>query len=205
MGLKVPSTADNFSTADLAFNWSLIDANCPPFICTSTTRPSWGATQAGNRIYETDTQLAWWWDGASFHRVNGIGWLGGATGNTTVSTTSTTTKIIALGPLSITVPAGGRTIELIASWKMAQATTGALFVSICRGGAAGPGPERLLKGDSTSASVAAQGGSGGMGWIDHPGAGAQTYGLYIRATSSGGTVSLMGDANQNLTLDAIEL
>lgn len=70
LGLALPSQPDDFSTADLRANWEKIDAAPGTFICTSTTRPTWGANQAGRQIYEVNTGVTRAWTGTTW-RVEG--------------------------------------------------------------------------------------------------------------------------------------
>ena len=71
MGLALPSQTDPFSTADVRANWEKIDAAPGVHICLSTTRPAWGAGQAGRKIYETNTGLEYVWNGTAFDRPVG--------------------------------------------------------------------------------------------------------------------------------------
>src|SRR3954452_20373739 len=101
MGLLKPTTADPFSTADLAANWQKIDDSPGTYVCTSTTRPPWGAAQRGRKIHETDTLLNWTWDGANFQRDAPRGLLKTTSGawargqRTTDITTTSTTGVVA--------------------------------------------------------------------------------------------------------------
>lgn len=70
LGLALPSQPDDFSTADVRANWEKIDAAPGTFICTSTTRPTWGVNQAGRHIYETNTGVTRAWTGSTW-RVEG--------------------------------------------------------------------------------------------------------------------------------------
>ena len=66
LGLALPSQPDDFSTADVRANWEKIDAAPGTFICTSTTRPTWGVNQAGRKIFETNTGVTRSWTGSSW-------------------------------------------------------------------------------------------------------------------------------------------
>lgn len=66
LGLALPSQPDDFSTADLRINWEKIDAAPGTFICTSTSRPAWGANQIGREIFETNTGVKRAWTGSGW-------------------------------------------------------------------------------------------------------------------------------------------
>lgn len=114
LALIKASTADHFSTADLAANWDKIDQYAGVFRCTSTTRPVWGANQAGLTIYETDTDLEWLWTGSTWRRRGAKGWLAGASRTSNLGVTGTTPFVVA--QTSVQVP-GGRTIDIKVNWQ----------------------------------------------------------------------------------------
>lgn len=126
LGLLVPARSDPFVTADIATNWDTIDAAPGDFICTSTTRPGWGAGQAGMSIYETDSGLEWRWNGSAFKRTAPVGILGSAIRTTNFSTSSSTYVVVLATP-SITVPAGNRTLQVTVSWSAASNDTNNFF------------------------------------------------------------------------------
>jgi hypothetical protein len=72
-GLIIDSVQDQFSVDNIAANLAAIDNAPGEFICTSTSRPSWGPQNAGQSISEIDTGLSWKWDGAQFIRRSGGG------------------------------------------------------------------------------------------------------------------------------------
>ena len=43
MGLKLNDPSDSFELSDFVANWETIDASPGTYICTSNTRPNWGA------------------------------------------------------------------------------------------------------------------------------------------------------------------
>ena len=90
LGLSKPLTTDPFDTATIAANWQIVDDHPGVFICTSGTRPTWGANQDGMFIFETDSGLAYRWDNGSgsFLRLNPTGHLVGST-ETTPQTNAT--------------------------------------------------------------------------------------------------------------------
>lgn len=70
LGLALPSQPDDFSTADVRANWEKIDAAPGAFICTSTTRPTWGVNQAGREIIEVNTGVKRMWTGSTWQATS---------------------------------------------------------------------------------------------------------------------------------------
>lgn len=66
LGLALPSQPDDFSTADVRGNWEKIDAAPGTYVCTSTSRPSWGENQAGRQIFEVNTGVTRSWTGTTW-------------------------------------------------------------------------------------------------------------------------------------------
>lgn len=66
MSLKKPDGPDPFDLADFVDNWDKIDAAPGVYICTSSTRPSWGVDQAGRVILETNTRRRLLWTGSAW-------------------------------------------------------------------------------------------------------------------------------------------
>lgn len=102
LGLKRPDDTDPFLTADFVANYNILDASPGAFICTSSTRPSWGSAQAGRVIFMTDYKSFQWWDGTSWQNERAATGLyaGGAIFNATLSKNSTTTYNI----ITLTTP-----------------------------------------------------------------------------------------------------
>jgi hypothetical protein len=75
--LAKPVTSDDFDTSEIADNWQKVDDHPGIFVCTSGTRPTWSGSQEGQLISETDTGLLWRWNGTTWVRQHGTGWLGG--------------------------------------------------------------------------------------------------------------------------------
>lgn len=67
MGLKLNDQSDPFALADFNANWSLLDASPGTFICTSTSRPNWGAAQTGRMIFMRDLKQHSFWDGTNWN------------------------------------------------------------------------------------------------------------------------------------------
>lgn len=61
LGLKLNDQTDPFLLSDFTANYGILDASPGTFICTSTSRPNWGAAQNGRLIFMTDLkQLSYW-------------------------------------------------------------------------------------------------------------------------------------------------
>ncbi|MFF7198171.1 hypothetical protein ACFZAM_31245 [Streptomyces sp. NPDC008079] len=80
LGLKTFDPSDPFLRADFNDIFTKIDASPGNFICTSATRPAWGAAQAGMRVYEADTRREIVWTGTAWREVLPVppvwtGWL----------------------------------------------------------------------------------------------------------------------------------
>lgn len=69
MGLKIPDGSDPFLRSDFVNNYNIQDQYTGDWICTSTTRPAWGAAQAGMKIIETDTRRTLMWNGTAFKEM----------------------------------------------------------------------------------------------------------------------------------------
>ena len=148
MGLRVPATTDRFSTADVAYNWQQLDKYPGIYVCTSGTRPVWGANQAGMVILESNTGLPWEWDGTNFIRAfGGNGILKRSDGSYAVGertsdfTTSSTDPRIAIAVTNVVVPDGHRTLMYVATWQNADNSQGDHFQAwIYRSNTPGTGP-----------------------------------------------------------------
>lgn len=64
--LKRWDGSDPYKRADFNDNWNKIDAAPGAHICTSSSRPTWGAAQAGREIIETDTRRKVMWTGTAW-------------------------------------------------------------------------------------------------------------------------------------------
>jgi hypothetical protein len=67
LGLKLNQLSDPFELSDFVANWDILDASPGTFICTSVSRPSWGAAQAGRMIFMTDLKQTSYWSGTSWN------------------------------------------------------------------------------------------------------------------------------------------
>lgn len=66
VGLTTNLENDPFLLTDFNNNWNILDSQPGIFPCTSSTRPSWGAAQAGRSIMETDTFRMLTWSGSTW-------------------------------------------------------------------------------------------------------------------------------------------
>lgn len=135
--LVVPARSDQFSTQDIADNWGKIDSAPGVYICTSTSRPTWTAAQAGRLIIETDTGLEWRWTGTQFVRLHGTGLLktssgAWATASASAPATTSGTPVIAVPLPNVVVPAGNRPLRIDVEWGAVDNSTYAAYGHIFR-------------------------------------------------------------------------
>jgi hypothetical protein len=69
LGLKINDGSDPFLRADFTQNYNTLDQYPGVWICTSTTRPTWGAGQTGMLIQETDTRRTMLWTGTTWREL----------------------------------------------------------------------------------------------------------------------------------------
>lgn len=191
LGIAKPTTADDFDTAELAANWQLVDDHPGIFICTSGTRPSWGANQDGMQIYETDTDLYWRWDGAAFARTAAKGYLAG-TSRTTNVTENAGVPITILSQ-AVTVPTGGRKTQIVFSWA-SSVGDGAAWVTLTYDGVV-----------VNRFGLWATYNPGGT-WVQYhtPASGSHTYAVTL--TKVGGTYhTVSATVNDIMNLDILEV
>jgi len=210
LGLSIPATSDSFLTSDYVSNLGILNNYPGYFICTSGSRPStWGAANSGQRIWETDTGLAWRWSGTAFVRAMPLGYLGLSSISAdfpTAATTATTAITTA-----VTVPAtdaGSTTkrIKITGSWYALDngttTTLGLCEVSIYRD----PGTVLIKsmqwRGRPLSTATPLDCGAGGtIVGLDAPTAGATTYYLRINSIAAvGGTTTLRATATARAEL-----
>lgn len=67
MGLKLNDQSDLFQLSDFVGNWNILDGSPGTFICTSSSRPSWGTAQAGRLIFMKDLKQLSYWDGTAWN------------------------------------------------------------------------------------------------------------------------------------------
>lgn len=142
LGLLVPARTDQFVTGDIATNLEVLDDHPGYYVCTSTTRPTWGAAQAGMLISETDTRLLWRWTGTGWERSGPKGLMTQVIQNANLSTTSTTFAIPAasagaggiMATPVVTWPDGHRTAMVVISFNYAyNNVSGLLDIGLSRG------------------------------------------------------------------------
>lgn len=167
--LVKPNQSSQFKTADIAENWEKIDRAPGRFICTSTSRPSLAANQAGMGIYETDTRLGWVWNGSAWDREAPVGLLRTTSGSwahgtrTTDFQTNSTTPVLVMGVQNVVVPPGNRTLQVIFSYSRAYSSQGYFYGRLYRSFTANSGPiERqwAINGDRGTELLASRGGGG---------------------------------------------
>src|SRR4051812_6191790 len=73
LGLKRPDGSDPFLRSDFVDNLNKMDANPGYVPCLSTSRPAWGAAQAGMLISETDTGRILRWTGSAWAPPTNMG------------------------------------------------------------------------------------------------------------------------------------
>lgn len=217
LGINVFSTADQFSTAAYNFNWQTLDNYPGFFICTSTTRPVWGANQSGMRITETDTGLTWMWNGTGWVRNIAAGSALGASGAiarvTRTSNIGTTTTWTPPGTGTLTTavtqtvhpPNGNRLLMVVAEVPEVGNPNGLSYVVIQR-------DATIL--NSYPIWTSQQTGSGNSGkagskadfvTFDVPGEASAVYTLaFAAATVSGGTTTLVAAPTRPISLTVVE-
>jgi hypothetical protein len=135
--LNNPGVNDPFSVTDLSENWSLLDAHPGVYICTSSTRPTWGEDQDGQLIYETDSSLYWYWKwsgvSGSFIRFAPVGLLGRTVYTSANVTNNATASPTTITSVTVTPKAGGRSVRIDAGWYAISSNTVAGIVGLYRG------------------------------------------------------------------------
>lgn len=188
MGLVLADQTDPFSTADIKANWQKIDAAPGSHICTSTTRPTWTAAQAGRKIMEVDTRLEWMWTGTEFERLAAVGLLKRSNGDwaigerTTNFDTTSDTPVKVVSVTSVVVPAGRRPLKIEASWQKARTTGGGTLGYIYRSNTNNSGPREVGWWFGTSTD-SASGGGGTFFAIVRNGLAAGTYDWSVQVSA----------------------
>lgn len=93
LGMTLNADSDPFQRTDIVGNFSILDQYPGAFICTSSSRPTWGANQAGQMILETDTRRIIHWNGSGWHEIQATapGWYGSISPAATISGGNTVT------------------------------------------------------------------------------------------------------------------
>jgi hypothetical protein len=210
LALNIFSTADTFSTAQYDANWSLLDNYPGIYICTSTTRPTWGANQNGMRIHETDTGLSWVWNGSAFSRGSPSGNLGRITRTSNVGTTTTwTPPSFATLPVALTVtvhpPNGNRLLMIVAEVPEVQNPNGLSYLVIQRDSTILNSYPVWTAQETGSGNSGNAGSKGEFITFDTPNETSAVYTLaFAAATVTGGTTTLVGVATRPIGLTVIE-
>jgi hypothetical protein len=210
MGLALPSQADPFSTADIRANWEKIDAAPGTHICTSTTRPSWGSSQEGRRILETNTGLEWMWLDGEWVRVAPSGILRRSTGEfaiaerTTDFTTTSNTMVKVVSVTNVVVPGGNRPIKVEVSWQKARNPTGNFTGAIYRSNTNNSGPRLALWSFPTNDSDANAGGGNYLAY-EPGGLAAGSYDYSFQITAPSGTSTIFATAQSPCTITVSEI
>ena len=170
---------------------------------------AWGSAHIGMRIWETDRNLQWRWNGTAFVRIHPVGMLGQSQLATTFSTSATSAT--PAHSVTVTVPpthAGSTTkrIKCSASWRQVDngdATTGGLTVVTLR---RQPGAAVLQRVEApgrpnSAIDPALRGRGGSIFGMDDYAVGAATYELCINADATiGGTSTLRASATDPVSI-----
>jgi hypothetical protein len=211
LALNIFSTADTFSTAQYNANWTTLDGYPGFYICTSTTRPTWGANQTGMRIQETDTGLSWMWNGSAFVRMNGSGNLGRITRTSNIGTTTTWTPP-STGTLTTALtetvhpPNGARLLMIVAEIPEIQNANGLSYIVIQRDSTILNSYPVWTSQETGSGNSGNAGSKGDFITFDTPNETSAVYTLaFAAATVTGGTTTLVGAATRPIGLTVIEI
>lgn len=201
-GLVRPALLDQHLITHFQTNADILDKIPGAFLCTSSTRPStWGVNQTGRTIWETDTKLLWHWSGSAWERLLPKGKLGSGVRTSNLSTTSTTP--VSLASAAVTIPAGGRSVMVTASWCAISNTNGFSLLWLYKDSASwidGWG----WQGDTSYSSLqdGIQGGS--VSFLDTPAAGAVTYSFRM-STFGSGTSLATATADRPIQITIVEV
>jgi hypothetical protein len=202
MGLVQLDGTTSVDPGDFTDAFSVIDGAPGLFICTSGTRPgTWGANQSGRLILETDTTLIWRWTGVAWVRNIPKGLLGQNARTTDITTSST--SFVTVISQSIIVPAGGRSVMVMASVPAVQNDQGISNLALFRDST--KLSDWLVPGD-TGATAVEQEQHGTQFVLETPSAGTYTYSLQFRAvTGFGGTTGLLASSTAPIQLAVVEV
>lgn len=214
LGLKRPLGGHDFDRQEAYDNLTAIDSHPGVYPCLSSGRPStWGASQTGMMIIETDTGLMWRWDGADFLRVAPKGLLADPAVLSADFSTSATTADPAIS-LAVSVPetSPGSTTKRIridatmyAIENGSDTTYGVAEVSIVRGSTV-VAKMRVSGRPATDTDYLDWGQGRSIVAFDDPPAGDYTYHLSINSVAAvGGTTVLKASATQVAQLAVSEV
>lgn len=198
LGIEKPTETDDFDVDELAENWQKVDDHPGVFICTSGSRPAWGAPHEGMLIYEQDRDLYWSWTGSVFERAWPKGHLGGTRRTADLSTTSTTPAVLV--SRVATVPTGGRRIQITVSWGEIENDMGQSRLSISRDGV-----DIVSWHQQDAVGADGEGSGGSFTFFEAPGEGVYTYAFQFAATALGGTTWARASATSPISIDVLEV
>jgi hypothetical protein len=217
LGINIFSTADQFSTAAYNTNWSTLDNYPGFFICTSTTRPTWGANQAFMRITETDTGLTWMWNGTAWVRniVAGstLGTAGAISRQTKTSNVGTTTTWTPPGTgslataitMTVLPPHGNRLLMVVVELPEVQNANGLSYIVIQRDATILNSYPVWTAQETGSGNSGKAGTPGSFVTWDQPNEASAVYTLaFAAATVSGGTTTLVAAPSRPMSLTVVE-
>lgn len=213
LGLKRPLAGHGFSRQEWFDNLTVIDQYPGWYVCTVATRPAWGAAQAGQFIFETDSQLVWKWSGTVWQRYKPLGLLVTPVEITADFSTAATAPAVAISaPVTIpatTVGSTAKRIQVEASMYAVENGTsvslGVAEISITRDGTV----IKVLRvrGRPNTAASPLDWGAGHtiVAW-DNPTAGAHTYALCLNSIAAvGGTSVIKASATQVASIAVTEI
>lgn len=199
--LKRWTTASKWRNADLVSNWGILDAAPGLFTCTSSTHPTWDASQEGRWIDERDTGLTWRWNGTGFERTGPVGDLGDDEITSQVQTSSTALQTALTA--NVTVPEGGRSVRVSVAGPGVYSTVGLTRLALFRDSTQ---IMSWLSHGQLSGTATDQPRPLMMQVKDSPTAGAHTYTLqYSAEVGYGGTSTLQAETDAPLRLDVVEV
>lgn len=202
IGLIKPTDSDGFSTENLAANWQLVDDYAGRFVCTSGTRPPWGAPQEGMTIYEKDTDLEWVWNGSLFNRYAPKGMLGNASRDTDITTTSTTLQVV-VQATGVSVPRGGRSVMVQAQWFEVENSAGRSILALYRD--TNELHAWAVGGEDTDVAIEGLGDSVVI-FDEAPPEGIYTYSLRFAADAAvGGTTTMRATGTRKIKINVVEV
>jgi hypothetical protein len=210
LGINIFSTADQFSTAQYNANWQALDNQPGIFVCTSTTRPTWGANQNGMRIVETDTSLTWLWNGTTWIRTWPWGTLQRVTRTTNVGTTSTWTPpgtgtLATALTTTVHPPNGNRTLMVVVELPEVSNPSGLSYIVIQRDATILTSFPVWTQQQTGSGNSGNAGSRGDYVTFDIPNEASAVYTLaFAAATVTGGTTTLVGAPTRPISLTVIE-
>lgn len=96
LGLKIPDGSDPFLRTDFVQNDNILDSYPGTWIATSTTRPTWGTSQTGMLILETDTRRTMLWSGTAWKEMltGPAMWYGSLRPNALIAKSTTVTYTV---------------------------------------------------------------------------------------------------------------